>query len=314
MDRFISKFFLASFFLFLLQGCAVSSLIVHVGLERVEKDNYVELSKKDMEGRVPGISHWIDSMYLVGAFKDTVIVRDGVNLQAVMSAADGASRKTAVIAHGYGANPIFMMHIARMFRDSLGYNVLLPSLRRHGQSGGRSVQMGWYDRLDLLDWSAVAHERFSDTLQVFHGISMGAASVLDASGEDTPEYVRGFISDCAFSNLYDEVLKLAGDNYHLPAHWIVNTLEPMVRKKYGWSISEVSPSAMVARCTKPVFFIHGDADQIVSTGMVWENYFAKEKGYRGIWIGKGSRHAFCFPDHPEEYTAVVREFLKERVE
>lgn len=314
MSKSFSKILLSIVVAFILQGCATSALIIRVGLEREEKSNYVELSKKDMEGRVPGISHWIDSMYLVGAFKDTVIVRDSVQLQAVMAAADGDSRKTAIIVHGYSANPIFMMHIARMFRDSLGYNVLLPSLRRHGLSGGSAVQMGWKDRLDILDWSSIAHERFSDTLQVFHGISMGAVSVMSASCEDTPEYVRGFISDCGFSNLSDEVLKLAGDDYNLPAHWILNTIEPMIRKKFGWSISEVSPRDNLSKCHKPIFFIHGDADQIVPTGMVWENYFAKVNGYRGIWIGEGSRHAFCFPDHPAEYTAVVREFLRERVE
>ncbi|MCQ2182458.1 MAG: alpha/beta hydrolase [Bacteroidales bacterium] len=314
MARFFTKLFPLFLSAFLLQGCATSSLIIKLGLERKEKSNYMELSKKDMDRRTPGISHWIDSMYIAGAFKDTMIVRDGVNLHAVMAAADPGSRKTAVILHGYSANPIFMMHIARMFRDSLGYNVLLPSLRRHGESGGDAVQMGWNDRFDLLDWSAIAHERFGDTLQVYHGISMGAAAVMSASGEDTPDYVRGFVSDCGFSNLSDLIYKLAGDDYHLPAHLLMDFLEPKVNDRFGWSIQDVSPEEKLASCTKPMLFIHGDADQIVPTGMVWENYFAKTKGYCGVWIGKGSRHAFCFPDHPAEYTSVVRKFLKEQVE
>jgi len=314
MNRLYFKLVVLLLAAFSFQGCAVSAIIIKVGLEREEKSNYIELSKMDMEGRVPGITHWIDSMYMVGAFKDTIIVRDDVKLQAVMASAEGSSRKTAIIAHGYSANPIFMMHIARMFRDSLGYNVVLPSLRRHGMSGGTAVQMGWKDRLDLIDWSSIAHERFSDTLQVFHGISMGAVSVMSASCEDTPDYVRGFISDCGFSNLPDEVLKLAGDDYHLPAHWILNTIGPMIQKKFGWSINEISPVDNLSKCYKPMFFIHGDADQIVPTGMVWENYFAKVNGYRGIWIGQGSKHAFSFPDHQAEYTAVVRKFLKEQVE
>jgi len=314
MNKSIHKTLSFLLLTFLLQGCATSALIIRSGLQREEQKNYLEVSRKDMEGRVPGINDWMDSMYRVGFFKDTMIVRDGVNLQAVMGVADGDSRKTAVIVHGYSANPVFMMHIARMFRDSLGYNVLLPSLRRHGGSGGSSVQMGWKDRFDVLDWSSIAHERFDDTLQVYHGISMGAVSIMCASGEDTPSYVRGFISDCGFSNLRDVVLKLAGDNYHLPAHWILKSLDAEIRSMFGWSIEDVSPMDMIAGCTKPMLFIHGDADKTVPVGMVWENYFAKKHGYSEVWIGKGSKHAFSFPDHPAEYTAVVRKFLDEQVE
>lgn len=296
-------------------GCSLASAVIkRHGLERREGPDYVAVAKAEMERRVPGLNEWIDSMYSSGAMRDTFITRDGVRLHAVVSAAEGPSRKSAVIAHGFSANPIYMMHVGRMFRDSLGYNILMPSLRRHGQSGGECVQMGWNDRFDILEWSRIAHEVFDDTLQVFHGISMGAVSIMNASGEATPDYVRGFVADCGFSNLWDEVYKLAEEDFNLPAQSLLNNMDKIIVREYGWSIRDVVVTDQIAKCTKPMLFIHGDADQIVPTGMVWENYFAKTQGYSSVWIGEGSKHAFCIVDHPAEYLAVVRKFLAEQVE
>lgn len=291
----------------------ISSIVIRYGMQMDYNPAGFLSQKVEMERRVPGITRWIDSMYLAGSMHDTVIVRDGYKLHANYAAAADASRKTAVIVHGYGACSINMMHIARMFRDSLGYNVLLPDLRRHGLSEGAAAQMGWLDRLDVLDWSRLAHSIFSDTLQVYHGISMGAASIMNASGEETPDYVRGFIADCGFSSLRDVVIKLA-DERALPGKAIMDNLEPMVLKRFGWSVSDDVPSRQVAKCAKPMLFIHGNADQLVPEYMSHINFDSKTNGYREIWIADGSNHAFSYPDHPAEYTALVRKFLKEHVE
>ena len=296
------------------ESCGIAgSIIIKRGLEREYDKDGIFKSKAEMERRVPGLTEWIDRMYLTGQMHDTTIVRDGYRLHANYAAAQNPSKKTAVIVHGYSVNSMNMMHIARMFRDSLGYNVLLPDLRRHGLSEGAAVQMGWLDRFDVLDWSGIAHEVFSDTLQVFHGMSMGAATIMNASGEDTPDYVRGFISDCGFSSLWDVVDTLATER-KLPAETILKNIEVEVNRRFGWSVRADEPSNQVAKCDKPMLFIHGDADQIVPLSMSRTNYDAKVLGYREIWISEGSRHCYSYPDHPSEYTSVVREFLKEHVE
>lgn len=296
-------------------GCGIiGSIIINKGMVREYDSMAIVKAKEEMERRTPGINAWIDSMYACGSMHDTIIVRDGFRLHSTFARAGQPSGKTAVIMHGYSANPINMMHIARMFRDSLGYNVWLPSERRHGESEGAAAQMGWLDRLDLLEWSGIAHEYFGDTLQVYHGISMGAAAVMNASGEDTPDYVRGFVEDCGFSTLWDIVYKLASEDYHLPAEALLKDMEVKVSKRFGWSIREDSCVEQLAKCEKPMLFIHGDADQVVPVEMVRKNYDAKVKGYREMWIAPGSRHAYSYPDHPAEYTALVRKFLKEHVE
>ena len=304
-------------FLPLLMAVAVSwcsSILVDAGLRPANHGQHFNKQRTRMEGRVPGIMAWMDSLYEIGAMRDTFVIRDGYRLHSCYSAAPQQSAKTAVIAHGYQANPVNMMMIARMFRDSLGYNVWLPSMRYHGHSSGQAAQFGWKDRLDLLFWSEMAHTHFNDTLQVFHGISMGGAAVMMASGEETKPYVRGFIEDCGFSELTGEIRYLFDERYRVHLDRYIPKASAITEKRYGWSFEDASSVAQLRKCTKPMLFIHGGADDFVPTRMVGENYMAKEQGYRELWIAPGSRHAMSYPEHQAEYTEIVRTFLKEHVE
>lgn len=295
-----------------LQSCA--SILIECGLTPGDHGQDVRKEREKMEKRVPGITAWIDSLTESGIMKDTFIVRDGYRIQAFYAAAPEPSGKTALVVHGFTVNPTNVMMLARMYRDSLGYNIWLPSLRYHGNSEGKAIQMGWYDRLDLLDWSRVAHEYFKDTLQVFHGMSMGAAAVMMASGEDTPEYVRGFVEDCGYTCVYDEVVHALVHKAHYPPHPIADNAEKICERKYGWNFHEASSVRQLARCSKPMLFIHGENDSLVPHYMAYQCYEAKTEGYREIWIAPGSEHSWSYPDHPAEYVSRVRNFVRNHVE
>lgn len=76
----------------------------------------------------------------------------------------------------------------------------------------------------------------------------------------------------------------------------------------GWSFTEASPVSQVAKCDKPMLFIHGDDDTFVKTEMVYRLYAAKH-GVKQLWIAKGSKHAKAYSDHPEEYSTKVCAFV-----
>lgn len=96
------------------------------------------------------------------------------------------STKAVIISHGYKGNGETMANYAKMFHE-LGFNVLLPDDRGHGQSAGRYISFGWLDRLDYLTWLNWLIKRLgAQTKLLLFGVSMGGATVEMLSGEDLP--------------------------------------------------------------------------------------------------------------------------------
>ena len=297
-------------------SCASALLSFALQPARKHTDPQSRETLEWIESRSPGCADWYTANKAAGRLRDTFIISDdGVRLHALYGEASEESRRTAVIVHGYQSAPEGLTMIARMYRDSLGYNVLLPSLRRHGRSGGREVQMGWNDRLDVKNWCRVAHDIFSDTLQVCHGISMGGATVMMLSGEeDLPGYVRGIVEDCGYTSVWEEFDYLLRDSLKIKAPGLLQHTDELCLKRYGWSFTQASSIDMVARSTVPMLFIHGSADTYVPPRMGEACYEAKTEGSKELWITDGVTHASSYTRYPDEYTQKVRRFLKEKVE
>lgn len=282
---------------------------------RPDIDREVEIAMQRNE-KYPLLNEWIDSLQACGILRDTsAIDDDGFEIHAYYAKAQEPSTKTAIVVHGYTSNPLNMMMIARMYRDSLGYNVLLPHLNYHMRSEGVAVQMGWKDRLDVENtWIPLAHDTFKDDLMVVHGISMGGATTMMVSGDELPPYVRGFVDDCGYTSVWDQFEKELKGQFGLPAFPILHAADLVVKCKYGWGFKEASSVNQLAKCDKPMLFIHGDSDDYVLTSNVYENYDAKVNGYKEMWVVPDTDHGNSYRNHPAEYTARVRAFLKDHVE
>lgn len=50
--------------------------------------------------------------------------------------------------------------------------------------------MGWNDRLDVIEWINYIAERNPESKIILHGVSMGAATTMMATGEKLPENVK----------------------------------------------------------------------------------------------------------------------------
>ena len=177
---------------------------------------------------------------------------------------------------------------------------------------GNDIQMGWKDRLDVMHWIGLAPGMFrtpADSMRlVVHGISMGAATTMCVSGEHTPDYVKCFVEDCGYTSVWDEFAHELKGRFSLPEFPLLYTASWVVRMKYGWSFGEASPLKQVAKCRKPMFFIHGDNDTYVPTAMVYPLYEAKPQP-KQLWIAPGSKHALSYRDHKAEYIRKVTEFV-----
>lgn len=200
-----------------------------------------------------------------------------------------------------------------LYNKVLGMNLFIPDLHASGKSEGKSIQMGWPDRLDVLRWIGIADSLFADSTGhariVVHGISMGAATTMDVSGEQTPASVKCFVEDCGYTSVWDEFEYELADQFHLPAFPMLYTASALCKLKYGWSFGESSPLKQVAKCKKPMLFIHGGNDTYVPTRMVYPLYAAKPAP-KQLVVFRRSAHARSYLDHHDAYTRIVSQFVQ----
>lgn len=269
-----------------------------------------EASYRRMRTDYPFLESWVDSLREISAVKDTFIMNSqGVPLHAYYIAANYPTAHTAVVVHGYTDNAIRMFMIGYMYHHDLGYNVLLPDLQYHGRSGGKAIQMGWKDRLDVMEWTKIADQLFGgNTRMVVHGISMGAATTMMLSGEILPEYINCFVEDCGYTNVWDQFSKELKEQFGLPAFPLLYTASWLCDWKYGWNFREASALEQVRRCRLPMLFIHGEKDIYVPTEMVYELYEAKPDP-KQLWVVPGAAHAASYKENPGIYTEKVKTFL-----
>ena len=284
-----------------------------LGYSLTPKDNKgkdIPGSYEYMHSKYPFITPGLDSLQTTGALRDTFIInRKGRQLHAMFASAAKPTDKTAVIVHGYTDNAIRMLMIGYLYNNDLNYNILLPDLQDNGLSEGPAIQMGWKDRLDVLNWMNIANDIFGKRTQmVVHGISMGAATTMMVSGEAQQPFVKCFVEDCGYTSVWDEFSFQLKDMFGLPEFPLMYTTSWLCNAKYGWNFQEASSLEQVKKCSLPMFFIHGDADTYVPTRMVYPLYEAKSEP-KELWIVPGATHAMSYKDYPQEYTERVKKFV-----
>lgn len=301
-------FFVFVTFVVVLSG--ISYYIVYAALSPSKSSRDIKETYSYMYSEYPFLKSWVRSLAKYHELKDTTIyAADSTLLHAVYIRAKQPTRNTAVIIHGHKSNAVGMLHIAYLYNHDMGFNVLLPDLRGHGESGGTHIQMGWNDRKDVLQWMDVANVMFGgDTRMVVHGISMGAATAMMVSGENQPSFVKAYVEDCGYTSVWDEICYVAKRDYGISDMPFVSLASLICQWKYGWNFKEASCVNRLRHADKPMLFIHGTADSYVPAEMVYTLYQAKPRN-KHIWTVPGVIHARSYHDCREEYTRRVCAFV-----
>lgn len=226
-----------------------------------------------------------------------------------------STTKNVLILHGFMGKKERMGEYAAMFHQ-LGYNVLMPDARAHGQSQGKYIGYGWPERYDVRKWTAklIAHNG-QDSQVVIFGVSMGGATTMMTSGIKLPHQVKALVEDCGYTSLDAELNYEAGNLYKIPAwlRWpLIDTLSGINRVQNGFFTGEASAVNMLHHNHRPLLFIHGGNDHFVPTKMVYQNYRAT-RGPKQLWVVKHAGHAASFANRPHEYPRKVATFLNHYV-
>lgn len=261
-------------------------------------DNYIGIIKNGKE--------WLDNQHTE---KVSITSSDGLNLCATFLPAMTKTKKTVIAFHGYKSKGSNDYAVISEFYHAQGYNVLIVDNRAHGESEGKYIGFGCLDRKDCLKWVEYAKNRFGDDSIIFlHGISMGAATVVMASGEELPSCVKGIISDCAFTSAWDIFKYILKRDYHMPPFPLLYTTSYLTKFLAGYGFRDCSSLDQVKKAKVPFLFIHGSDDNFVPTKMSKQLYDACPTD-KNLIIVEGASHAESYYADTDTYEKEIGKFL-----
>lgn len=232
--------------------------------------------------------------------------RDGFILRGHL--AKNSSDKVILIVHGYQSNETESLKIAKILYD-MGYSTLTIDMRAHGNSEGKYIGMGYFEKYDLLDWINFINTKIPRKKIFLHGTSMGGASVMLAGTLHLPKNVIGIIDDCGYNNAYSIFREELKKRFHLPSFPVLNMANAMAILKAKYNLKDTDVLKDISKIRIPILIIHGNKDDFVPVEMsqkIYENL----KGEKEILIVKNSNHAESKYLNPDKYYAKIKNFIE----
>lgn len=237
---------------------------------------------------------------------------DGEKLHAMELKNYSTSHSYIIMCHPFTAGAKDLAAHAYHFYD-LGFNVLLPDAGGCGERKEKNVNMGWYDRHEILLWVDEIIKSDKEAKIFLFGLGMGGSTVLMASSLDLPENVKGIISDSAYSDVHELFKANIKELYSVPSFPVVNIASLYVDLTQGWSFKEASALEQVKNAKVPVLFIHGGDDNVVPVSQSNDLYEAcGAKGSDHLLIS-GASHCKSLEANEEKYWLNVDSFILDNI-
>ncbi len=275
--------------------------------KRLAPDDEIPDEEKYKE-HVPGIRRNIQAIKDAAYERWSVPAEDGASLVGrYYHNQDGAP--VVIMFHGYRSSALRDAMGAFRICKECGYNILIVHQRAHLESGGKAITFGIKERYDCLTWIRHTVEKCGPNTEIILiGLSMGASTVMMATGLELPVNVKGVIADCGYSAPKD-ILKQVIRMMKLP----VGIVYPLVRlsaRIYGkFDIEGASATEALGRCQVPILFIHGEADDFVPCEMSYMNYDACTSE-KELFTVPGAGHGMSYITDGEGYVGKFKGFLQ----
>lgn len=247
-------------------------------------------------------------------FEDITIPSfDGTRLYGWWMSA-GRPAPTVVVLHGVKKNRTDVLRAALVLRRA-GLNVLMFDGRAHGDSGGRFVTYGFYERRDVewaIDW-LVKEKNIDRNCVGLAGESMGAAIALQVAAHNP--WIRAVWADSPFASLRrvaEEFVRRATGLPGAVLNPLLWTAIQVANYRGSFDVRLVDPLALAAQIKCPVYLVHGTADQLIATAHS-ESIHAVLGGDKEIWFVEGARHARSIRHARSDYSDRLTRFFTERL-
>jgi fermentation-respiration switch protein FrsA (DUF1100 family) len=219
------------------------------------------------------------------------------------------SENTIILVHGRAMDKWNSMEQYSKLFFRLGFNVLAYDCRAHGESGGKDITFGFYEKFDLDSWVDFVKSKNPKGIIGIHGESMGAATALQHSElNEKSKKVCFYISDCSYSDLRQLFKYILKRDYNLPSFPLLDYASFVSFFRSGFTFDQVSPIRAIKSVKVPILFIHGGKDDYVPTEMSKE-LFETKSGKKELWLVPNAGHAKSISIDPAGYQKTVEYFV-----
>lgn len=279
--------------------------------KRGRPENYSDIPKKldSLKDEMRACAEWMRN----SNFEEHAITSfDGLKLHGRFLPADGEMKGIILMMHGFRSNPVHDFSCAVKCFHEMGYGCFLPYQRAHGDSEGKYITFGAFERFDCRDWAAFIEKRYPGYPLLLDGVSMGATTVLSASGLDLPSNVKGIIADCGFTSPYDIFEAVMKNAFKLPKFPLFYTVRAVTRLIAGFDLEDFSTVEAVKKNSLPILFAHGEADDFVPCEMSRRGYEAARSCCNAtLFTVPGAGHGLSFLIDREGYLRILDRFLRD---
>lgn len=217
-----------------------------------------------------------------------------------------------IFAHGWTSTWAGMLKYANIF-NQCGCDLVLYNHRAHGTSGAAYPTAGIHEKEDLLlltDW--VQKEQGFDLSQIgWVGASWGAAAVLQAGAAD--KNVAFIMADAPFQDWYTAIFERAIRDYGQPIEYLASSVMTTVGWRAGVATETASPLLATPNIIEPVLLIHSQGDRETNSqqSVNIASYLNDQSEFHHLdWGGDHTQDVLI---HTERYTALVQQFLRDKV-
>ncbi len=247
---------------------------------------YEKLSEKSKLAET-AMQEALERLKSLGA-QDVFIENRGLKLHAYWI--DNHAENTVLLAHGHMSNA-YSRAVDGEFYVRMGWNVLLIDHCAHGQSEGKYLGLGAYEKTDIIAWVRYIDGQIAGGNIVLDGVSMGATSVLLAAANDPPASVKAVVEDCGYTSIKAVLTYQIAHYYHLPSHLFLWVTDLLCRHYAKYRMKDASAIDAMPNVRVPVLFIHGERDHFVPFQMVQQLYDACVSPQKLLLSIPGAGHA-----------------------
>ena len=219
---------------------------------------------------------------------------------------------TIILFHGWRSSVVGDFSPVLPFYQKLGFNLLLVDQRSHGKSQGKYITFGVRESRDAADWVSLHNREFGTCPVYLGGISMGATTVLLASGAGLPNNVAGVIADCGFSSPCEIMKSVTKERLHLPAFPLLYLVDFWCRVAARFDPKAASAVLAQKNNFLPTLFLHGEADRFVPCQMSRDAYAACA-GKKQLLLVPNAGHGRSYLTDQPRCQSVLENFLIEHL-